>query len=413
MDTNTTDFTSLGNNIKIGNLTEDLTTFMEMVEEYMAFKVALQINFYWFPILAPIGLVGNTLSFLVMIQPNNKKISTCIYMAAISVNDNIMMCLALHNWLGSAKPIFEWHVVQCKTVTFLTALVKQNSRYQILAMTVDKYIAIKWPHRAAIYSTPKKAKLTLLGVLIFSLIYNTRHIFMSSLVGGKCRGYAHGGLIAEVLTWITFIVNGIIPISMLIYMNFVIIQTVKNSSKMFESTSQFKRESHTNMGMDKRQKKMKNVESQLTIMLLLVTILYLVLQIPTYIRNIYVKFIILNTPSKYVSSILSPKVCGQLSPENCMKIKEMEPRGGYVPGGSLGSANVNDLTKAYLIQQSHTGSDTGFSPLDPPVCKFHFVPLQFKLNFLFQKKTTLFATFSTLWGAGLVTVMLCNLNLPC
>ena len=305
MDTNTTDFTSLGNNIKIGNLTEDLTTFMEMVEEYMAFKVALQINFYWFPILAPIGLVGNTLSFLVMIQPNNKKISTCIYMAAISVNDNIMMCLALHNWLGSAKLIFEWHVVQCKTVTFLTALVKQNSRYQILAMTVDKYIAIKWPHRAAIYSTPKKAKLTLLGVLIFSLIYNTRHIFMSSLVGGKCRGYVHGGLIAEVLTWITFIVNGIIPISMLIYMNFVIIQTVKNSSKMFESTSQFKRESHTNMGMDKKQKKMKNVESQLTIMLLLVTILYLVLQIPTYIRNIYVKFVILNTPSKYVSSILS------------------------------------------------------------------------------------------------------------
>ena len=49
----------------------------------------------------------------------------------------------------------------------------------------------------------------------------------------------------------------------------------------------------------------------------------------------------------------TPKVRGQLSPENCMKIKEMEPRGEYVPGGSLGSANVNDLTKAYLIQQSH------------------------------------------------------------
>ena len=57
----------------------------------------------------------------------------------------------------------------------------------------------------------------------------------------------------------------------------------------------------------------------------------------------------------------TPKVCGQLSPENCMKIKEMEPRGECIPSGSLGSANVNDLTKAYLIQQSHTGADTGFS----------------------------------------------------
>ena len=225
---------------------------MEKVEEYVAFKVALQINFYWFPILAPIGIVGNTLSFLVMIKPNNRKISTCIYMAAISVNDNIMMCLALHNWLVSAKPIFEWHAAQCKTVTFLTALVKQNSRYQVLAMTIDKYIAIKWPHKAAAYSTSKRAKFVLIGVLIFSLIYNVCHIFMTSLVGGKCRGYVHGGLIAEVLTWSTFIVNGIIPISLLIYMNSVIIQTVKNSSKMFESTSQFKRESHTNMGMGKR-----------------------------------------------------------------------------------------------------------------------------------------------------------------
>ena len=305
MDTNTTDVTSLGIKGRIGNLTEDLTTFMEMVEGYMAFKVALQINFYWFPILAPIGIVGNILSFLVMIKPINRKISTCIYMAAISVNDNLMMCLALHNWLGSVKPIFEWHVAQCKTVTFLTALVQQNSRYQVLAMTVDKYIAIKWPHKAATYSTPKRAKFILIGVLIFSLIYNVRHIFMTSLVEGKCRVYVHGGLTAEVLTWITFIVNGIIPISMLIYMNFVIIQTVKNSGKLFESTSQFEHESHTKAGMEKRQRKMKSVKSQLTVMLLLVTILYLVLQIPTYIRNIYVKFVTPNTPSKYVSSILS------------------------------------------------------------------------------------------------------------
>ena len=254
MDTNTTDVTSFGNNDMTGNLSGDLTTFMDKVEEYMAFKVALQINLYWFPILAPIGIVGNTLSFLVMIRPNNRKISTCIYMAAIGVNDNIMMFLALHNWLGSAEPIFEWHPVQCKTVSILTALVKQNSRYTVLAMTIDKYIAIKWPHKAAAFNTPRKAKFILIGILIFSLIYNARHIFMTSLVRGKCRHNVHGGLIAEVLTWITFIINGIIPISMLIFMNYAIIQTVKNSGKMFESTSKSRNVPLTKLGMDTRQK---------------------------------------------------------------------------------------------------------------------------------------------------------------
>ena len=149
MNTNTTDVTSLGNNSIAGNLTEDLSNFMEKVEEYMAFKVALQINFYWYPILAPIGLVGNTLSFLVMIKPNNRKISTCIYMAAISVNDNLMMLLALHNWFVSTHHILQWHVAQCKAVSFLTGISLHSSRYLVLAMTVDKYVAIKWPPQSS------------------------------------------------------------------------------------------------------------------------------------------------------------------------------------------------------------------------------------------------------------------------
>ena len=66
-------------------------TFMEEVESYSIFKIANLIMIYWLPVLIPIGLVGNTLSFLVMVKPNNRKMSTCIYMATISINDNIMM----------------------------------------------------------------------------------------------------------------------------------------------------------------------------------------------------------------------------------------------------------------------------------------------------------------------------------
>ena len=39
-------------------------------------------------------------------------------------------------------------------------------------MTVDKYIAIKWPHRAATYSTPNRTKMITSGVFIFTLSYN-------------------------------------------------------------------------------------------------------------------------------------------------------------------------------------------------------------------------------------------------
>ena len=74
-------------------------SFMEDAQMFLTFKVATMINRFWFPLLIPIGLVGNTLSFLVMIKPNNRKMSTCIYMAAISINDNLMMCKNTHQWL--------------------------------------------------------------------------------------------------------------------------------------------------------------------------------------------------------------------------------------------------------------------------------------------------------------------------
>ena len=70
---------------------------MKEAETYMAFTIADYLNKYWFPLLVPIGWFGNILSFLVMIKPNNRKVSTCIYMAAISINDNVMMCLAFHH----------------------------------------------------------------------------------------------------------------------------------------------------------------------------------------------------------------------------------------------------------------------------------------------------------------------------
>ena len=118
-------------------------TFMEEVESYTIFKVANFISIYWFPVLIPIGLVGNTLSFLVMIKPNNKKMSTCIYMAAISVNDNTMMFICSHDYLVSVVQIHKWYSIECKISALIFLFALQNETFQVLSMTLDKYIANK------------------------------------------------------------------------------------------------------------------------------------------------------------------------------------------------------------------------------------------------------------------------------
>ena len=79
-------------------------------------------------------------------------------------------------------------------------------------------------------------------------------------------------------------------------MNYLIVKTVRNSRKMFGSDVGI-------TGIDARQKSMKSAETQSTTMLLLVTTLFLILLLPTYIRFIYAAFMIPDTPSKLELSL--------------------------------------------------------------------------------------------------------------
>ena len=286
--------------------TADTLTFLQEVESYMTFKVAKWMGDYWFPVLVPLGLIGNTLSFFVMIRPSNRKVSTCIYMAAISVNDNLVLLLALHAWLATATNIHDWHSFECKMSVYLAYTSLQIATYQVLVMTIDKYVAVKWPHKAATYIIPKRAKSIILAICILVLIYNLPHFFITTLVKGECFGYSVESIFTKAYSWFTIVINAFIPFIMLIHMNYVIVKTVRNSRKMFISDN-------GTVGIETRQKTMKSAENQLTTMLLLVTTLFLILVLTTYLRFIYTAFLSSDTPSKFATSIFlsgtSYKLC--------------------------------------------------------------------------------------------------------
>ena len=112
---------------------------------------------------------------------------------------------------------------------------------------------------------------------------------------------------SKTYTWSAFVLKGFIPLSMLIYMNSVIAQSVRNSRHMFKAstaTTGTGKEPTTKKLMDIRQKIMKSAENQLTIMLVLVSTLFIILLLPIYIRTIYVTFVVVTSPSEHASSIL-------------------------------------------------------------------------------------------------------------
>ena len=75
-------------------------------------------------------------------------------------------------------------------------------------------------------------------------------------------------------------------------MNFIIVKSIRNSRRLFTGSDGTTR-------MERREKTMESAENQVTIMLLLVTTLFLVLLCPTYFRFIYLVFAERDTPYGY------------------------------------------------------------------------------------------------------------------
>ena len=156
-------------------------------------------------------------------------------------------------------------------------------------MTLDKYIAIKWQLRAVTYSTPGRAKRITVSLSVFAFIYNVPPLFLSKIIGGQCFNYGSSSVISRVYSWFSFVLNAIIPFTMLIHMNFVIVKTVKISGKSFKENE---------TGMELKQKIMKSAKKQVTMTL------FLILLCPIYIRYIYLVFAKTDTPLEYASSML-------------------------------------------------------------------------------------------------------------
>ena len=139
------------------------------------------------------------------------------------------------------------------------------------------------------------------------------HFFLSSVIDGQCINFGIRSMITSVYSWLSFVLNAVIPFTMLIHMNYVIIKVVRESKKLFDGNDANTRQ-RIGQGMDTRQKTMKIAENQLTTMLLLVATLFLILLCPIYFRFIYLVFVKRDrsTPFDYARSTLIVQITSKL-----------------------------------------------------------------------------------------------------
>ena len=181
-----------------------------------------------------------------------------------------------------------WTFALSMTVLFTAILC---STLLILSMTYDRFYSIIRPHKAASFNTVKRAKITIVCIIIFSIVYNIPHLVVSDNENRQCLPYgkAMEKSYGQMYYWLSFVVNFALPFVLLLFMNTVMIHKIckRTALKLKGNTGT------------------KIQERQVFLILLFVTFGFLILTTPAYIFFLYVMFVnFLATPRMFAGYYL-------------------------------------------------------------------------------------------------------------
>ena len=80
-------------------------------------------------------------------------------------------------------PNQQWH---CNLVLTVLVVCQCCSTYFIVIMTFERFYSIIKPHKAASFNTVKRAKVTIVSIVIFSSVYNIPDLFYTLSTGRVC-----------------------------------------------------------------------------------------------------------------------------------------------------------------------------------------------------------------------------------
>lgn len=256
--------------------------------EYMRPNHFLRI--YIPPVLLVLGTIGNVLSFVIM-GKNMLKISTYSYLAVLAIMDLMVLYVGLlRMWVGTfSVDVQNYSNLMCKTVTFLGYVSSVTSVWLIIAVTIERFIAVKFPLRAPRMCNVTRARIVIVTVIVAILLLNS-HIFWTvelkhnghnGTVDSKCEASEHPQvLVREVLAWVDAAVYSFVPFIIITILNILIVRQVlyarerRTKLQNMELTTNFLR---SNKGSNKRP---NESSKKLTCMLLAVSFTFLLTTLP-------------------------------------------------------------------------------------------------------------------------------------
>ena len=112
-------------------------------------------------------------------------------MAALAITDLCMIYVAAHYWVVTSGFFRSIYFYECKMLAWTFNLFSLMGIFLILFMTLDRFIAVRFPFKAATVCTPKRARITTALIVILMLGYTAPYLYTAGLVNNRYNPYVH------------------------------------------------------------------------------------------------------------------------------------------------------------------------------------------------------------------------------
>ncbi|KAK7116023.1 probable G-protein coupled receptor 139 [Littorina saxatilis] len=203
-----------------------LTDILRMYPDY---RIAQDLGLYGCSVQIAVGTITNLLTIAVMTRRTMMASTTCFYFALLAVGDLMVLYFAsLRRLLYVANDhtdIYMKTEIACRVMDFLTYLSYDLCSWILTAMTVDRFVAIRYPLKAAIVCTIRNAIIAIVIITLACIAKNLHFIFTFERTEGEtCLPRdRHIDFYDDVWPWIDAAFYSFIPFSLLIFFNCIII----------------------------------------------------------------------------------------------------------------------------------------------------------------------------------------------
>ncbi|GFS19121.1 thyrotropin-releasing hormone receptor [Elysia marginata] len=264
---------SLGDILLSGNMTTTETPFVNPLEPYTLYRIATYINRYYLWVIFAFGFPGNIVSFMTILHMKPFS-SPTVYVAALALVDNSCLLVKMLFYLLTKYDV-RLGDAGCGTISFFGSFLMHLANWLLVAMTLERCLAICLPLRVGTICTRKLHIVCITVTCVVLVALNTQAFVTFTMLtdkkgGTRCDIKDEYKEFFKVWFWVDAVIYAILPALLLIVMNSLIIRGIRRSAQIqLELTGKASLAAET----------MKQ-QKQITVMLVIVCLVFIILITP-------------------------------------------------------------------------------------------------------------------------------------